>query len=61
MVDLIGGIPEYILSVIGINFGELTDISPAQTIIIIFGCLVAVFVLLFIIRGVLGGTMHLFR
>lgn len=57
----IGGIIDYLMAVIGLDFSEIGDLSPAQIIIVLFGCVVAVYVLLFIIRAVLGAVMHQFR
>lgn len=55
------GIMEYILDVLGIGFEDLAELAPAQVVVLLVGAVVVLFVLLFIIRGVLGGTMHLFR
>lgn len=55
------GILQYLMSIIGIDFAELADLTPIQAMIIIFGCLVGIYVLLFIVRAVLGGSMYMFR
>jgi len=57
----IGGIIDYLMAVIGLEFSEIAELSPAQIIIVLFGCVVAVYVLLFMIRAVLGAVMYQFR
>lgn len=52
---------DYFCDIIGISFEELGSLSLSQTVILICCCIVCVFTLLFIIRGVLGGVMYLFR
>ena len=61
MYLLEGGIIDYLTAVIGLEFSEIGDLSPSQIIIVLFGCVVAVYVLLFIVRAVLGAVMHQFR
>lgn len=52
---------EYVLSVLGVDFDALAELAPAQVVVLLLGGAVVIFVLLFIIRGVLGGIMHEFR
>lgn len=52
---------DYVLSVLGVDFDALAELAPAQVVVLLLGASVVIFVLLFIIRGVLGGTMHMFR
>lgn len=52
---------DYVLSVLGVDFDALAELAPAQVVVLLLGGAVVIFVLLFIIRGVLGGSLYMFR
>lgn len=62
MQDMIyGGVIEYLLSVVGIGFSDIVEMSPGQIMLILFGCILGLYVIVFIVRAVLGSAMYHFR
>ena len=58
---IIGGVLEYVIAVLGVQFDEVAAMAPAQVVLLLLGAVVVLFALLFIIRAVLGGSMYMFR
>lgn len=61
MIYPMGGVIEYLLSVVGVSFSDIADMTPGQIILIMFGCILGLYVVVFIVRAVLGSAMYHFR
>ena len=52
---------DYLCGVIGVSFDELAELSAGQLLVVICGCIISVFVLIFIFRAVLGASTFWWR